>query len=134
MAHSTTANSRASPPLPSTLWISDSDELNAAPIPGAVLPAWARGASGPNTTHRPAHTYALRSFLFCAICHRRMFGKLRRARLCDDSERGFHAFPGSQHGLVGVRLEVCVALGGLEALVAQKVLDFVKRDSLLYQP
>ncbi|MEU3962941.1 recombinase family protein [Streptomyces buecherae] len=37
-----------------------------------------RSAPGPNTTHRHARTYALRSFLFCAICERRMFGKTRR--------------------------------------------------------
>ncbi|MER0240860.1 hypothetical protein AAHZ94_02240 [Streptomyces sp. HSW2009] len=41
MTRSTTSTSRTSPPLPSTLWFPDSDEPNAAPIPGAVLPAWA---------------------------------------------------------------------------------------------
>ncbi len=38
-----------------------------------------RSEPGPNTAHpQTARTYALRSFLFCAICNRRMFGKNRR--------------------------------------------------------
>ncbi|WP_164492530.1 recombinase family protein [Streptomyces sp. CNQ-509] len=40
-----------------------------------------RSAPGTNTAHpQAASTYALRSFLFCAICDRRMFGKARRDR------------------------------------------------------
>ncbi|KPI04485.1 hypothetical protein OK074_4619 [Actinobacteria bacterium OK074] len=32
---------RSSKPLPTTVWFPDQDEPNVAPIPGAVLPAWA---------------------------------------------------------------------------------------------
>ena len=41
-----------------------------------------RSKPGPNSAHirSTARTYALRSFLFCALCERRMFGKSRRGR------------------------------------------------------
>lgn len=49
-----------------------------------------------------------------------------KERLCSDGERNFHALPGSEYGLVRVRLQVCVALGGLETLVTEEVLDLVE--------
>lgn len=41
-----------------------------------------------------------------------------------------HALPGPEHSLVCVRLEPGDSAGGLEALVAEKVLDFGERDTL----
>lgn len=41
MAHSAIPRSRKPYPLPTTVWFPGSDEPNVAPIPGAVLPAWA---------------------------------------------------------------------------------------------
>jgi hypothetical protein len=38
---STASRPRTSHPLPTTIWFPSPDEPNAAPIPGAVLPAWA---------------------------------------------------------------------------------------------
>src|SRR5690606_25022759 len=55
-------------------------------------------------------------------------------RSCSYGERGFHSLPGSQDCLVSVRLQVGVALRGLEAFMAEEVLDLVERDSLLHQP
>lgn len=51
--------------------------------------------------------------------------------LRSDGERGFHPLPYSEDGLVRVRLEVGVALGGLDAFVAEEVLGLVERDSPL---
>src|SRR4051794_6287341 len=48
----------------------------------ATVAAWRRGSrddAGPNY-QRPnnvEHSYVLRGYVFCAICHRRMFGKTR---------------------------------------------------------
>lgn len=52
-----------------------------------------------------------------------------RAKDCshNNGERSFHALPGSEDGPVGVRLEVGIALSGLEALMAEEVLDLVER-------
>ncbi|MEU6572578.1 hypothetical protein [Streptomyces sp. NPDC046805] len=41
MSNSTAPRPRTSHPLPTTIWLPCPDEPNAAPIPGAVLPAWA---------------------------------------------------------------------------------------------
>lgn len=46
-----------------------------------------------------------------------------KKRLCGDGERGFHTLPSTKDSLVGVRLQVGVALGSLEALVSEEVLD-----------
>ncbi|MEU8974822.1 hypothetical protein AB0D11_37155 [Streptomyces monashensis] len=48
-------NSTPSHPLPTTVWFPDSDEHNAAPIPGAVLPAWALDKIRTDFVGRPAH-------------------------------------------------------------------------------
>lgn len=61
-------------------------------------------------------------------------GQGLRNRLCGDRERGFHPFPGPEDGLVRIRLQVGVALGGLEALMAKEVLDLVEGDPFLDQP
>ncbi|MEU6509697.1 hypothetical protein [Streptomyces sp. NPDC046942] len=50
MPNSTTAH-----PLPTTVWFPDPDEPNAAPIPGAVLPAWALDKIRTDFVGRPAH-------------------------------------------------------------------------------
>ncbi|WP_037913384.1 hypothetical protein [Actinacidiphila yeochonensis] len=42
-------------PLPMTIWCPDSDEPNVAPIPGAVLPAWAIDRIRTDFMGRPAH-------------------------------------------------------------------------------
>ncbi|MCZ7458253.1 hypothetical protein [Streptomyces sp. WMMC940] len=42
-------------PLPTTIWIPDPDEPNAAPIPGAVLPAWALDKVRTEFVGRPDH-------------------------------------------------------------------------------
>ncbi|GHJ35469.1 hypothetical protein [Streptomyces sp. TS71-3] len=42
-------------PLPTTIWLPDPDEPNAAPIPGAVLPAWAIDTIRTDFVGHPAH-------------------------------------------------------------------------------
>jgi hypothetical protein len=42
-------------PLPITVWCPDPEELNVAPIPGAVLPAWAIDKVRTELVGRPAH-------------------------------------------------------------------------------
>ncbi|MFE7276831.1 hypothetical protein [Streptomyces sp. NPDC057623] len=56
MTHSTaSARSRTSQPLPTTTWFPGPDEPNAAPIPGAVLPAWAIDKIRTDFVGRPGH-------------------------------------------------------------------------------
>ncbi|WP_338672655.1 hypothetical protein V1460_06405 [Streptomyces sp. SCSIO 30461] len=55
MPNSTTSRSRTAHPLPTTIWCPDSDEPNAAPIPGAVLPAWAIDKIRTEFVGRPDH-------------------------------------------------------------------------------
>lgn len=45
---------------------------------------------------------------------------------CRDGECNVQLLPRFEHCVVGIRLEVRVALGGLEALVAEEVLDLVE--------
>ncbi|AWI33179.1 hypothetical protein [Streptomyces tirandamycinicus] len=47
--------STESHPLPTTIWFPDPDEPNAAPIPGAVLPAWAIDKVRTDFVGRPEH-------------------------------------------------------------------------------
>ncbi|MFF4960944.1 hypothetical protein ACFY2Z_28545 [Streptomyces sp. NPDC001222] len=58
MPNSTAPRPRTTHSLPTTIWLPDPDEPNAAPIPGAVLPAWAidkiRTEFVGRPTHRPA--------------------------------------------------------------------------------
>ncbi|MFF4501577.1 hypothetical protein [Streptomyces sp. NPDC001401] len=56
---STASRTPTSNPLPTTIWFPDSDEPNAAPIPGAVLPAWAIDKVRTEFVGRPAHRPAL---------------------------------------------------------------------------
>lgn len=56
------------------------------------------------------------------------------ARLSSDGQRSIQPLPRRQDGFVGVRLQVRVALSGLEALVTQKVLDLVEGHPFLHQP
>lgn len=51
-----------------------------------------------------------------------------------DGERGSHPLPCSEDGLMRIRLQVGIALSGLEALVAEEVQDLVEGDSLLDEP
>ncbi|WP_338686584.1 hypothetical protein QD712_37750 [Streptomyces acidiscabies] len=44
--------------LPTTIWLPDADEPNPAPIPGAVLPAWALDRIRTDFSRRPAHAPA----------------------------------------------------------------------------
>ncbi|MFM9446927.1 hypothetical protein [Streptomyces acidiscabies] len=44
--------------LPTTVWLPDADELSPAPIPGAVLPAWALDRIRTDFSRRPAHAPA----------------------------------------------------------------------------
>ncbi|WP_226962439.1 hypothetical protein [Streptomyces sp. C8S0] len=46
---------RTSRPLPTTVWFPNPDEPNVAPIPGAVLPAWAIDKIRTEFVGRPAH-------------------------------------------------------------------------------
>lgn len=52
---STASRSRTSNALPTTIWFPDPDEPNAAPIPGAVLPAWAIDKVRTEFVDRPDH-------------------------------------------------------------------------------
>ncbi|MFE0276058.1 hypothetical protein ACFWZY_28790 [Streptomyces sp. NPDC058992] len=52
---STASRPRQSRPLPTTIWFPSSDEPNAAPIPGAVLPAWAIDKIRTEFVGRPEH-------------------------------------------------------------------------------
>ncbi|WP_435208558.1 hypothetical protein [Streptomyces sp. bgisy034] len=55
MQHSTTPRPRTAHPLPTTIWLPGPDEPNAAPIPGAVLPAWALDKIRTEFVGRPEH-------------------------------------------------------------------------------
>lgn len=55
MHHSTASRPRTSHPLPTTIWLPSPDEPGAAPIPGAVLPAWALDKIRTDFVGRPAH-------------------------------------------------------------------------------
>ncbi|WP_344396481.1 hypothetical protein, partial [Streptomyces vastus] len=52
---STAPRPRTSHPLPTTTWFPGPDEPNAAPIPGAVLPAWAIDKIRTEFVGRPGH-------------------------------------------------------------------------------
>ncbi|KUN00753.1 hypothetical protein AQI95_33955 [Streptomyces yokosukanensis] len=55
MANSITPRPRTGHPLPTTVWLPGPDEPNAAPIPGAVLPAWAIDKIRTDFVGRPGH-------------------------------------------------------------------------------
>ncbi|MZG20126.1 hypothetical protein GTY44_42770 [Streptomyces sp. SID5914] len=55
MSHSTTPCPLTDRPLPTTIWLPGPDEPNAAPIPGAVLPAWALDKIRTEFVGRPGH-------------------------------------------------------------------------------
>ncbi|KOV62886.1 hypothetical protein [Streptomyces sp. MMG1121] len=55
MQNSIVARSHTSQPLPTTVWLPSPDEPNAAPIPGAVLPAWALDKIRTDFVGRPLH-------------------------------------------------------------------------------
>jgi hypothetical protein len=42
-------------PLPTTIWLPDTDEPNTTPIPGCVLPAWAIDKIRTDFVGRPDH-------------------------------------------------------------------------------
>lgn len=55
MSHSTASRPLTDRPLPTTIWLPGPDEPNAAPIPGAVLPAWALDKIRTEFVGRPGH-------------------------------------------------------------------------------
>ncbi|MFF5010589.1 hypothetical protein ACFY3G_48320 [Streptomyces phaeochromogenes] len=63
MSHSTASRPRTTQPLPSTIWFPGADEPNVAPIPGAVLPAWAIDKARTEfvgcPSHRPAPLFKI---------------------------------------------------------------------------
>lgn len=99
---------------------------------------WASGSAAPGSSSIRGNTRWPTPARSGVTCCQRLLPRPARTgekeRSCCDGERGFHPLPCSEDGLVRVRLQVSVALGGLEALVAQEVLDLVERDSLLDQP